>query len=76
MYFTINMALVTYFDTLMDSSDTPILQNWATHKQILPISLQTLVFNSSLLQVLKTLKDFVNRYKHKKRNFHFVKWAF
>ena len=27
MYFTVNMAFVTYFDSLMDSLDAPILQN-------------------------------------------------
>ena len=34
MYFTVNMAFVTYFDTLMDYLDVPILQNWVTHEQI------------------------------------------
>ena len=31
MYFTVNMAFITYFDTLIDSFNTPILQNWMTH---------------------------------------------
>ena len=70
------MAFITYFDTLMDSLDAPILQNWMTHEQILPISLQSFEFNSSLLQVPKTLKDFVTQYKHKKRNFCSAKWAY
>ena len=34
MYFTVNMAFGTYFDTLKDSSDVHILQNWMTHEQI------------------------------------------
>ena len=57
MYFTANLGLVNYFDTLIDSLDAPILQNWIAQEQILPISLQSFEFNSSLLQVSKMLKD-------------------
>ena len=53
----------------MDSLEVPILQNWMIQEQILPISLQSFEFNSSLLQVLKTLKDFINQYKYKKKEF-------
>ena len=57
LYFTVNLAFITYFDTLLDPlDDVPILQNWTTQEQILPISLQSFEFNSSLLQELKTLK--------------------
>ena len=38
-YFTVSMAFVNYLDNLTDSLDIPILQNWATHEQILQISL-------------------------------------
>ena len=38
MYFTANLAFVNYFDTLIDSSDTPILHNWTTWEQMSPIS--------------------------------------
>ena len=55
----------------MDSLDVPIVQNWMTHEQILPISLQSFEFNSSLSQVPKTLKDFILQYKHKKEIFDF-----
>ena len=58
MYFTANLAFVNYLDNLIDSLDTPIIQNWTTQEQILPISLQSFEFNSSLLQVPKMLKDF------------------
>ena len=60
LYFAVNMAFITYFDTLVGSLDTPILQNWVTHEQILPISFQSLEFNSSFLQAPMVLKDFVN----------------
>ena len=57
----------------MDSLDAPILQNLKTHEQVLPISLQSLESNSSLPQVPEMLKDFVNRYKHKKEIFDLQK---
>ena len=53
MYFTVNLAFASYFDTLIDSLDAPILQNWTTQEQILSISLQSFEFNSSSLQVPK-----------------------
>ena len=36
-------------------------------KQILPISLESFEINSSLLQATKTLKEFVNQYKEKRK---------
>ena len=69
MYFSVNTAFINYFDDLIDSLDISILQNWTTHEQILPISLQSFVFNSDLLKVPKMLKDFVQQYQHKNRNF-------
>ena len=65
IYFTANLAFVNYFDTLIDSLDAPILQNWTTQEQILLISLQMFEFNSSSLQVPKMLMDFVHQYKCK-----------
>ena len=67
MYFTVNMAFVTYFHALIDSLDVPNLQNWTTQEQILPILFQSFEFNSSLLHMLKMLKGFVYQYKHKKK---------
>ena len=69
MYFTANLAFVNYFDTLIDSLDAPVLQNWTTEEQILPISLQSFDFNSGLLQAPKMLKEFIHQYKHKKEIF-------
>ena len=66
MYFTTNLAFINYFDSLIETMEIPILQNWAMQEQILPISLEPLEFNKSLLQVLKTLKEFVAEYKWKK----------
>ena len=70
MYFTVNLDFVNYFDNLVDESlDVPILKNWTTQEQILPISLETFKMNSGLLKAPKMLKDFVHQYQHKKQIF-------
>ena len=66
IYFTVNLAFVNYLDLLHESIETPIVRNWTMQKQILPISLE--LFNSSLLQAPKTLKEFINQYKERKMN--------
>ena len=38
MSFTVNSVFVNYCDDLIESLVIPILQNWTTHEQILPIS--------------------------------------
>ena len=53
MYFTNILPFVNYFDSLIDSLEVPIFQNRTTQEQILPISLQSFEFNSSLLQAPK-----------------------
>ena len=55
MYSTVNTAIMHYFDNLTNAFDVHILQDWTTHEQVLPISLQTLAFNSKLLEAPKTL---------------------
>ena len=62
MYFTVNIAFMHYFDNLTDALDVHISQDWTTHEQVLPISLQTFDFNSKLLEAPKSLKDFVYQY--------------
>ena len=66
MYFTVNTAFINYIDNLTESLKFPILLNQMTHKQTLPISLQSFDFDSNLLQAPKTLKDFVHQFWHKK----------
>ena len=53
MYFTVNLAFVNYFDNLVESLDVPILKNWTTQEQLLPISLEAFEINSSLLSAPK-----------------------
>ena len=53
MYFTFNLAFINYFDNLIECLKVPILKNWTTQEQILPISLQSFEISSSLLQVPK-----------------------
>ena len=69
MYFTVNLVFVNYYESLVETLDVPILQNWTTQEQILPISLQTFDINSCLLNASKTLREFFHQYQHKKRNF-------
>ena len=66
MYFTVNTAFMHYFDSLTNDLEVHILQNWTTHEQVLPISLQTSDCDSKLLKAPETLKDFVNQFKQKK----------
>ena len=65
----VNTAFINYLGNLTESLKFPISLNRATHKQILPISLQSYEFDSDLLQVPKTLKDFVHQFQHKKKIF-------
>ena len=44
-----------YFDSLTNELEVHILQNWTTHKQVLPISLQTFDFDSKVPEEPKTL---------------------
>ena len=69
MYFTVNLAFVNYFGNLIKSLDVPILKNWTTQEQILPILLETYEINSSILNAPKMLRDFVHQYQHKKQIF-------
>ena len=70
MYFTVNTAFVNYldnFDNITETLEYPILNNWATHIQTLPISLQSFEFTSDLLNAPKTLKVLVHQFQHRKK---------
>ena len=49
MYLTGNLAFVNYFDKMIESLDDPILRNWTTQQQILPISVESIEISASLL---------------------------
>ena len=53
----------------IDNEKNLIIQFPIFVEQILPISLESFEINSSLLQVPKTLKEYINRYQEK-RNVH------
>ena len=55
MHFTINLAFVNYFDDMIKELGIPILQNWTTQEQILPLSLETFEINPNLINAPKTL---------------------
>ena len=71
MYFTVNTAFVNYLDNLTETLQFPVLLNWTTHKQTLPISVQSFDFNSDVLKAPKTLKDLVHQFWHEK---NFLIW--
>ena len=55
MYFTINLAFVNYFDDTIEELGVPILRNWTTQEQILPLSTETFEISPNLLYAPKTL---------------------
>ena len=65
MYFTVHFVFVDYLDQLKETIDTPVKRNWMNQEQILPIPLTSFEINSSLLQVPKKLKKYVNQYREK-----------
>ena len=68
MYFTVNLAFVKYFEDVIEGLGIPVLKNWTTQEQILPISMQRpLDLDPNLLSTPKTLKDLVAQYKNKKK---------
>ena len=60
MFFTVKLAFLDHLEDLTEVLYTPIYRNWMHDKQILPISLDSFEINSSLLQVPKTLKDYIS----------------
>ena len=66
MHFTINLAFVNYFDNMIEELGIPISQNWTTHEQILPLSLETFEISSNLLNASKTLLDLAIQYHNQR----------
>ena len=56
---------MNYFDNAIEDLGIPILRNWTTQEQVLPISVEIFEFDPKLLSTPKTLKDFVAQYKTK-----------
>ena len=54
MHFTINLAFVNYFGDMIEELGIPVLRNWTTQEQILPLSLDTFEISPILLNVPKT----------------------
>ena len=67
MYFTVNTVFVHYFDSLTNSLEVHIQQNWTMWEQVLPTSLQMFDFDSKLLEAPRTLKDLIFQYHQKKQ---------
>ena len=67
MYFTVNLALVNYFDDAIEDLGISILKNWTTQEQSIPISVETFEISPHLLNAPKTLNVPVNQYKNKQK---------
>ena len=67
MHFTVNLAFVDYLDQLKETIDMPVIRNWTNQEQILPIALKSFEINSSLLKAPKTLKEYVNQFREKRK---------
>ena len=67
MYFTVNLAFIYYLDQLKETINTPVIRNWTNQEEILPIALESFEINSSLLQAPKTLKEYLNQYREKRK---------
>ena len=66
MHFTINLDFVNYFYDIIEELGIPILQNWMTQEQILPLSLETFEIDPNLINAPKTLQDLAVQYRNKK----------
>ena len=55
MHFTVNLALMNYFDDILENVGKQISLNWTTQEQILPISLETFEISPNLINAPKTL---------------------
>ena len=66
MHFTLNLAFVNYFGNMMEELGIPVSQNWTTHEQILPLSLETFDINPNFLNALKKLRDLAIQYRNKR----------
>ena len=69
MSFVANMALLNYFEGLIDTLEVPFLHNVTMQEHILPISLESDDFDKELLAAPETLRELVENYKRKKLNF-------
>ena len=54
---------------MIEESGMPILQNWMTQEQILPLSLETFEIDPKVINAPKTLQDLAIRYRNKKNIF-------
>ena len=66
MHFTINLAFVNYFDDIIEELGIPILRNWTTQEQILPLSIETFEISPNLLNAPKTLRGLAIQYQNKR----------
>ena len=69
MYFMANTAFLNYFDELISTLDISFFHNITRKEHILQISLESDGFDEELLLAPKTLRELVEKYKHRKLSF-------
>ena len=69
MYFTVNLAFINYFDKMIEFLGIPILRNWTTQEQTLPISVQSFEINASLLNAPQNIERFCKPVSRTKRKY-------
>ena len=62
IHFTINLALVNYFDDMVEELAIPVSQNWTTQEQILPLLVETFEISPNLFSAPKTLQELAVQY--------------
>ena len=55
MHSTIIFSFVNYFDDIIEELGIPVLRNWTTQEQILPLLIETFEISPNLLNASKTL---------------------
>ena len=67
MYFTVNLAFVNYFDDTIEELGIPVLRNWTTQEQILPLLTETFEISPNLHMAPEPLRDLAVQYQNKKK---------
>ena len=67
MNFIVNLAFANYLEQLDETIDVPIERNWMHQMQVLPISIESFNMSPSLVQVPKTLKEYINQYQENRK---------
>ena len=69
MYFTINLAFMNYFDDTIEELGIPILRNWTTQEQVLPLSTEAFEISPNLPNAPQKITRFRSSVPKQKEHF-------